>query len=99
MPVVQLSCGAYRALLLCYPAEVRQRFEEEIIDVFAEQLCCEWQCRGFRGFARVWSTALWELLTVAAPLRLQSPSFIAVALSLLGSAALCAAFFRAVSTP
>jgi hypothetical protein len=96
--LVQLCRNAYRVLFLCYPSDLRRRFDMEIADVFAEQLCGEWQRRGLRGFARVWSTALWELLTVAAPLRLQSPSFIAFAVSLLGAAAFCAAFLRAVST-
>jgi hypothetical protein len=95
----QPSCIAYRALLLCYPSELRRQFETEMADVFAEQINCESQKRGIRGFARVWSIVFWELLTVAAPLRLQSPAFIAAAVSLLGSAALCAAFFRAVSVP
>jgi hypothetical protein len=97
--LIHLSCNAYRVLFLCCPSDLGSRFAAKICDVFAEQLCCEWPRRGLRGFACVWSTALCERLTVAAPRRLQSPFVIAVAISLLGSVALCSAFLRGVSTP
>jgi hypothetical protein len=97
--LIEVSCSLYRTLLLCYPSEVRRRFHAEMTQVFADQLSDAWQLRGFAGTVQVWRTAVWELLTVAAPLGLQSPALIAAALSLLGSAALCAAFLRAVSSP
>jgi len=95
--IIQLSCYLYGALNLCYPPDLRRQFDCEMLQVFDDQVWEAWQRRGVRGFVRVWRTALWELFTVAVPLRLQSPALIAAALSLLGSAALCAAFLRAVS--
>jgi hypothetical protein len=92
----QLSCKIYGALTICYPSELRHRFDEEMAQVFEDQLRERWERRGVLGVVHVWRTALWELLSVALVLRLQNPFVIAVALSLLGSAALCAAFFRAV---
>jgi hypothetical protein len=95
--VLHLSCHIYGALILCYPPDLRRQFDSEMTQVFADQLAKEWRCRGVAGVVRVWRTALLELFSVAVPLRLQSPVAIAVALSLLGSAALCMAFLRAVS--
>jgi hypothetical protein len=45
----------------------------------------------------LWRSALWELLTVAVPLRLASNAVMAGAISFLASSVLFLVFFRAVS--
>jgi hypothetical protein len=94
---LRISCAAYGLLLALYPKELRQRFGEDMMQVFADQMCGEWQRRGVIGVVRVWFTSGWEVISVAAPLQLRNPVVIAAAFSLVSSSVLFLAFFRAVS--
>ena len=91
--LIRASQFAYVRLLACYPRELRSRFGDEMAEVFAESLCKAAVQRGMPGIAARWGGALWELFTVAAPLRLESTRLRAGALSLLASAMLFLAFF------
>jgi hypothetical protein len=93
----RISCFIYSLLLASYPHELRHRFGEEMMQVFADQMWGEWKRHGVLGVVRVWLTAGWEVMSVAAPLQLRNPVVIATALSLVSSSVLFLAFFRAVS--
>jgi hypothetical protein len=95
--IIRLSCFVYGRLLIFYPRELRRRFGIEMVEVF-EHLTHEVMLqRGPAGMVSLWGSALWELLTVAAPLQLRDTTVIAGALSFVASSALTLAFFRAVS--
>jgi hypothetical protein len=98
MPIaLRASCFVYRLLLISYPAELRERFGEEMADVFEDQMRDEWKRRGPAGSLRVAFTAGWELLSVAIPSQLQNSVVIAATLSFVSSSALFLGLFRAVS--
>ncbi len=95
--VVRISGIIYRRLLLFYPPELRRKFGEEMQDTFEAVLGDAIFERRAADIFSLWRLALWELLTVALPLRLASEAMMARALSFLASAALFLVFFRAVS--
>jgi hypothetical protein len=90
-----LSCLIYRRLLIFYPQEFRSRFAEEMVESFEELRRDALRCRGRVGMLSVWSTASWELFSVALPLRLKSSPVVPALLSFAISSALAWAFFRA----
>jgi len=94
--LIRVSCRIYGHLLIFYPGEFRRRFAAEMAQLF-EDLLRDAAQRGPIAIVSLWRSALWELLTVAAPLRLQNAPLIAGALSLVASSILFLAFFRAVS--
>ena len=67
-PIVR---AAYRVLLVFYPSDLRQQFGDEMAQVFAEQIQAEWSRRRVMGTARVGLTAIWEVISIALPLRLK----------------------------
>jgi hypothetical protein len=94
--IIRASRVAYSGLLIVYPRDLRRRFGSEMAEVF-EELMREAMARsGPRGMAIIWRSALWELLSVAAPSWLASNAIIAGALSFLASSALFLVFFRFV---
>ncbi|HEX8813940.1 MAG TPA: hypothetical protein VF753_00415 [Terriglobales bacterium] len=95
--LISISGTAYAALLYCYPRDFRQKFATEIADVFESLLRDAITERGLAGMVSSWRFALWELFTVAAPLRLASSPVMAGAIALLASFALVLSFFRAVT--
>ena len=88
---VRASCGLYKMLLFAYPSDFRRRFGSEMVTTFSDLICDEWEQNGLPGVARTWRSALAEVFSAAAPLRLQSPIVVATSLALLSSAALFAA--------
>ena len=94
---VRVSCGLYKMLLFTYPSDFRLRFESEMVTTFSDLICGEWKYNGLPGVARVWRSAVGEVFSVAAPLRLRSPIVIARSLSLLLSIPLFMAVFRAMT--
>jgi hypothetical protein len=94
---VRVSCGLYKMLLFTYPSDFRLRFESEMVSTFSDLVCGEWKHNGLRGVARVWRSAVGEVFSVAAPLRLRSPVVIATSLSLLLSIALFMAVFHTMT--
>jgi hypothetical protein len=92
-------CRLYGVLLFAYPREFRLRFGREMAATFSDQIWDEWNQSGLAGIGRVWRGALWELFSIAMPLRMRSTIVVAATLSFLGSSALSLAFFRAVSFP
>jgi hypothetical protein len=94
---VRVSCSIYRMLLFVYPSDFRMRFESEMVTTFSDLICGEWKHSGLPGVARVWRSAVGEVFSVAAPLRLRSPIVIATSLSLLLSIALFMAVFQAMT--
>jgi hypothetical protein len=97
LAIVRSSRVVYAGLLIFYPCDVRQKFGAEMADVFEALMRDAIVERGPAGTISLWRSALWELLTVAVPLRLASNTVIAGAISLLASALLFLVFFRAVS--
>jgi len=96
LSITRASRLAYSRLLILYPHDLRCRFGADMVEVF-EDLMHEAAARSGRaGIATIWSSALWELLTVAAPSRLASNALMAGALSFLASSALFLVFFRFV---
>jgi len=95
--ILRASCLIYRSLLLSYPAELRHRFGEEMVEVFADQMRDEWTQHGPTAGMLVALTAGWEILTVAVPCHLQNSVVIAAMLSFVSSSALFLGLFRAVS--
>jgi hypothetical protein len=93
--IIRGSRMAYSGLLMCYPRELRRRFGAEMTDLFETVLREAVVERGAAGIASSWGLALWELLTVAVPLRLTSNAVIAGALSFLVSSTLFLLFFQA----
>ncbi len=90
---VQLSRFVYERLLLFYPRDLRRRFGLEMAEVFEDLMREAAIRRGLAGVASQWGSALWELLSVAAPSRLENNTLMAGAISFLASSALFLAFF------
>ena len=95
--LVRLQRGLCTRLLIFYPPDLRDKFGDEMADVFEAVLSDAVVERGPAGIIAPWRHALWELLTVAAPLRLASTTVMAGAVSLVASSMLVLAFFRAVT--
>jgi len=95
--MIRLSCFIYGRLLFFYPREFRDRFGEEMVELFGDLLREAMLRRDAAGAVSLWLSAWWELLTVAVPARLLDSSVVAGILSLIVSSALFLAFFRAVS--
>jgi hypothetical protein len=96
LKIIRASQLVYGRLLAFYPAELRHRFGAEMADVFQQSLREAAIQHGIHGIAMQWSSALWELFTVAAPSRLESSAVMAGALSFLVSSVLFLAFFSAL---
>ena len=94
--IIRASRFAYAGLLIVYPRDLRRRFGSEMVEVFEDATHEALTRSGPRGIAMIWRSALWELLTVAAPSRLASNAVMAGALSFLASSALFLVFFRFV---
>jgi hypothetical protein len=91
--LLQFSRMIYSRLLVFYPRDLRAKFGSEMTDVFEELLRDATVRHGSAGVVAVWGSALWELLIVASPLRLENKTLMAGALSFLTSSALFLAFF------
>lgn len=87
----------YAAVLCAYPAEFRARFGGEMMDVFSEEIRNQQQLSGSPGAFRVWCSALWEVASVAGPMRLQNSLARALLISILTSSVMAFAFFAAVT--
>src|SRR6266853_5195536 len=94
---VRASCGLYKMLLCAYPSDFRLRFGSEMVTMFSDLICGEWEQNGLPGVVRVWRSALREVFSVAVPLHLQSPIVVATSLALLSSFALFIAVFHAMT--
>lgn len=97
LTIVRLSRVIYAGSLIFYPTDLRRKFGAEMADVFEAAVHDAIIERGSAGVTSLWGYALWELLTVAVPLRLASNAVIAGAISFLASSVLFLLFFRAVS--
>jgi hypothetical protein len=94
--IIRLSCNLYGRMLIFYPRDLRRRFGSEMVEVFADQLSAVVLEQGSIGMLSLWGTALWELLSVAAPARLQSTTLIAGTVSFLASSAMFLAILGTV---
>jgi len=97
LTIIRWSRAGYAGLLIFYPTDLRREFSEEMADVFEAAVQDAIVERGPAGVTSLWRSALWELLTVAVPLRLASNEAMAGAISFLASTVLLLAFFRAVT--
>jgi hypothetical protein len=88
---------AYSVLLILYPVELRERFADEMVEVFEQQLQGAWEERGFIGLAHVWLWALGEVLFVALPIQMGQPIVIVPTLSLLSNSVMFLALLRTLS--
>jgi hypothetical protein len=95
--VLGKSCLVYSILLGAYPHEFRQRFGNEMVATFSDQMLDEQQRSGFVGVMNVWRLAAWELVSIGVPMLLKESMVAAMAISFLGSSALFVALLRAVS--
>lgn len=83
LATVRLSRVIYAGLLIFYPGDLRHKFGNEMADVFQAVMRDAIVERGLAGMISLWRYALWELLTVAVPLRLASNAVMAGAISFL----------------
>lgn len=90
---LHLSIALYRALLVLYPRELRQRFGTDMAQVFADELSDAWRAGGYAAAMKVWQCALWELFSVALSEQLTSGAVVVPVLSALTSLALFLALF------
>ena len=97
LAIVRVSRVVYASLLIFYPGDLRHKFGAEMADVFEAVLGDAIVERGPAGMISLWRSALWELLTVAVPLRLASNAVMAGAISFLASSVLFLFFFRSVN--
>ena len=89
-----ISTRTHKALLLLYPRELRERFEEEMTEVFERQLQDSWDESGLAGFARTWAYALSDLALVALPMQLGQPIIVAPMISLIWNSLMFLMLFR-----
>ena len=87
----------YGWILRSYPPDFRARFGNEMIHVFSENIRNQYERRGFFGCVYALCSALWEVVSVAGPLRLKSSSAPSVVVSILASSILAFVFFAAVT--
>jgi hypothetical protein len=95
--MLELSSSVYGRLLALCPREFRRRFGAEMMGVFEDLLCDALRQGGLAGLASLSCSAYWDVITVAVLTRLRNTAVIAGGLSLVVSAALFLALFRAVS--
>lgn len=91
------SNRAYSFILLFYPHELRERFGDEMSDVFQQQLEEAWDESGIAGLLRVWLCVVRELLCVALPTQMGQPIIVVPTLSLLSNSVLFLALLRELS--
>jgi hypothetical protein len=80
--LVRFNGVLYRGMLAAYPPALRDRFGEEMVDAFVDDLTAEWRAGGWSGVVRVWCSAAREILSVAIPERLRDPALAGPAMSL-----------------
>lgn len=97
MDSIRFSRAMYEWLLAAYPADFRTRFGGEMVSIFGDQIDDAWRTERGQGVVRVWGRVLWELVSVAIPLRLAEPIVIATAVSALATSVLFLAFFRSIA--
>jgi hypothetical protein len=78
-----MNHAIYRLLLHLYPADVRERWAEDMTEAFAGQLADSWW--------DAWCCALFEVLQIALPMRTTSPALVIPCVSAAGSGILFAA--------
>ncbi len=94
--LIRLSCFLYSRLLIFYPRELRQKFGTHMVEIFEDLLLELPPHRAVAAFLSLWRIALWELASVGVVSRLQNPTLIAAASSVLLSSLLAWFFFRGV---
>jgi hypothetical protein len=77
-----MSVRLYRLLLRLYPAHIRQRWEEEMVETFSLQLADHGR--------EAWTDAALDLLRVALPRQAARAALVVPCVSLVGS---CAVFY------
>jgi hypothetical protein len=91
MRFLTLSSRIYAAMLPLYPADLRRDFGAEMTAVFAEDLADAWRNSGIAGAIRVWNSAAFDLVQVAAPALMEKPSVAVPVLAFLLSLAIVGA--------
>ena len=91
-PMIRLGCRIYGALLLFYPASLRRQFEEEMVEVFIDQLQDACRKDGWAGGLEVWCCIGAEVLRTAVSSHLQIAG-ISVVSGLTALALLCSFFW------
>jgi hypothetical protein len=81
--VLELSVRTYRSLLLLYPEDLRRDFGDEMVLAFVDDLDQAWIEARLAGVARIWRSAIAELVTVALPGQQSNPCILVPALSFL----------------
>jgi len=98
MSAAFIACSrAYRALLILYPADLRETFGADMTGVFEDQLSDAWKESGPAGVMRVWLYVAHELFFIALPAQLAAPIIVVPTLSLLSNSVLFLALLRALS--
>jgi len=97
MALLHANSAVFRQLLVLYPRELRERFGDEMVLVFGEQITEAWRAARVTGLVRIWLRAIWELATIAVPQRVFAPAVFAGAVSLIAASAVFLALLRALA--
>lgn len=52
--IIRLSIFLYRRIVYCYPASLRDSYQNEMAEVFEQQVARAWAAHGLLGVLRVW---------------------------------------------
>lgn len=101
-PFVHWNASVYRAMLVLYPFELRYRFGDEMVAVFAEDLAEACENRRMEDVVGIWWRAASEVLCIALPGRIANQALVAPAVSVvlhlaaLGSVLALASFAESI---
>jgi hypothetical protein len=90
---VSMSNEAFRCLVILYPSDLRHEFEDDLIEVFSQQIETAWEENAWLGIAGAWLNVLADYSAIALPclaVRLVVPVLTAVISSLWFTLALSA---------
>ena len=66
-PAVSISCEAFRRLVILYPLNLRREFEEDLLEVFSQQIESAWEENAWCGIADAWLDVLADYAAITLP--------------------------------
>jgi hypothetical protein len=67
LPAVSISNEAFRHLVILYPLDLRREFEEDLVEVFSQQIETAWEENAWRGIAGAWLNVLVDYAAITLP--------------------------------
>lgn len=96
-PLLHLSICLYRIIVHGYPASLRESYQDEMVDVFEQEVTDAWAAHGLHGVLRVWIGVGLESLRIVLPH--QAGVFAVPVSALLVASTLLYAFCAVVISP